>query len=182
MAAFFNPERPMAESFDDFSEEKSKSQIKRELHALQALGERLTTLKPEMQDRLPLSDDMRRALEAAPKHKTHIARKRHIQYLGKLMRDQDVDAILAVVDQLDSSTREYNERFHALERWRDRLIGGSDDTLEEFVGHYPETDRQHLRGLIRHAQHEIAHNKPPTATRKVFKYIRELDERKRGLL
>ncbi|MNF54164.1 hypothetical protein D3C84_355850 [compost metagenome] len=166
---------------DDFSGEKSKSQIKRELHALQDLGERLTTLKADVLAKLPLTDALQKALAEAPKHKAHIARKRHLQYIGKLMREQDIDAIVGLIDQLDSSTREYNERFHALERWRDRLIEGGDSALESFVVDYPDTDRQHLRGLIRHAQHEAAHNKPPAAARKVFKYIRDLDETKRGL-
>ncbi|WP_163069463.1 ribosome biogenesis factor YjgA, partial [Acinetobacter baumannii] len=75
-----------------------------------------------------------------------------IQYIGKLMRDQDVDAIVALIDQVDSSTRQYNERFHALERWRDQLIAGGDAALDAFVGEFPECDRQHLRGLVRHAQ------------------------------
>ncbi|WP_271410817.1 ribosome biogenesis factor YjgA [Pseudomonas sp. Q1-7] len=172
----------MPEFFDDdFSGEKSKSQVKRELHALQELGERLTTLKPDVLAKLPLSDALQKALAEAPKHKAHVARKRHIQYIGKLMREQDIEAIVSLIDQLDSSTREYNERFHALERWRDRLIEGGDAALESFVADYPDTDRQHLRGLIRHAQHEAAHNKPPAAARKVFKYIRDLDESKRGL-
>ncbi|SDT90254.1 ribosome-associated protein [Pseudomonas pohangensis] len=171
----------MSEQFDDFSEEKSKSQVKRELHALQDLGERLTTLKPDLLAKLPLTEPLQKALADAPKHKAHIARKRHMQYIGKLMRDADVDAISALIDQLDASTRQYNERFHGLERWRDRLLGGDDSTLEAFVSEYPETDRQQMRSLIRHAQHEAAHNKPPAAARKVFKYIRELDEIQRGL-
>jgi ribosome-associated protein len=172
----------MSEFFDDdFSGEKSKSQVKRELHALQELGERLTTFKADVLAKLPLTDALQKALAEAPKHKAHVARKRHLQYIGKLMREQDVEAIVSLIDQLDSSTREYNERFHALERWRDRLIEGGDAALESFVADYPDTDRQHLRGLIRHAQHEAAHNKPPAAARKVFKYIRDLDEAKRGL-
>lgn len=171
----------MAEFHDDFSEEKSKSQVKRELHALQELGERLTTLKADMLARLPLTDALRKALEEAPRHTAHAARKRHIQFIGKLLRDQDLDAINVLLEQIDSSTRQYNERFHALERWRDRLIGEGDQALEGFFELYPEADRQHLRGLIRHAQHEAAHNKAPTAARKIFKYIRELDEVQRGL-
>ena len=165
---------------DDF-EEKSKTQVKRELHALQDLGARLATLKPDVLDRLPLSDALRKALGDAPKHTAHIAKKRHLQYIGKLMRGQDVEAIMVLVDQLDTSTRQYNERFHALERWRDRLVAGNDETLEAFVLDYPETDRQHLRSLVRHAQHEAARNKPPAASRKIFKYIRDLDESQRGL-
>ena len=106
----------MSEQFDDFSGEKSKSQVKRELHALQDLGERLTAFKPEQLERLPLSDALLKALLEAPKHKAHAARKRHIQYIGKLMRSQDIEAITALLDQMDASTRQYNERFHALER------------------------------------------------------------------
>lgn len=171
----------MSEKNDDFSEEKSKTQVKRELHALQDLGERLTTLKPDLLAKLPLTEPLQKALADAPKHKAHIARKRHLQYIGKLMRDADVDAISALIDQLDASTRQYNERFHGLERWRDRLIGGDDATIDAFVAEFPQTDRQQLRSMIRHAQHEAAHNKPPAAARKVFKYIRELDEVQRGL-
>ncbi|MDN4149458.1 DUF615 domain-containing protein, partial [Pseudomonas tohonis] len=74
-----------------------------------------------------------------------------------------------------------NGRSHTRGRGRARLIGGDDSTLESFVVEYPETDRQHLRSLIRHAQHEAARNKPPAAARKVFKYIRDLDETQRGL-
>ena len=171
----------MSDYLDDFSEEKSKTQVKRELHALVDLGERLTTLKPDLLNRLPLTDGLRRALAYAPKHTANIARKRHILFIGKLMRDQDIDAILTLIDQLDASTRQYNERFHGLERWRDRLLGGDDAVLDSFVGDYPEADRQHLRQLIRQAQHEAAQSKPPAASRKIFKYIRELDEAKRGL-
>ncbi len=61
------------------------------------------------------------------------------------------------------------------------LIAGDDGVLEKFVIDYPEADRQQLRSLIRQAQHELAQNKPPASSRKIFKYIRELDETQRGL-
>ncbi|WP_425913413.1 ribosome biogenesis factor YjgA [Pseudomonas sp. GWSMS-1] len=171
----------MSEYLDDFSGEKSKTQIKRELHALQDLGQRLTTLKLDLLNKLPLTDELRRALAEAPKHTANAAKKRHVQFIGRLMRDQDVESILTLLDQLDASTRQYNERFHNLERWRDRLLNGTDETLEAFVVEYPEADRQHLRQLIRQGQHELAQNKAPAASRKIFKYIRELDEAQRGL-
>lgn len=171
----------MSEYLDDFSEEKSKTQVKRELHALQDLGQRLAALKPDLLNKLPLTEELRTALAEAPRHTANSAKKRHTQFIGRLMRDQDTDAILTLLDQLDASTRQYNERFHGLERWRDRLLNGNDETLESFVSEYPEADRQHLRQLIRQGQHEAAQNKAPAASRKIFKYIRELDETKRGL-
>lgn len=171
----------MSDYLDDFSGEKSKTQIKREFHALQDLGQRLAALKPDLQNKLPLTDGLRRALEESPKHTANAAKKRHMQFIGKLMRDQDIEAILTLLDQLDASTRQYNERFHNLERWRDRLITGNDEVLEKFVAEYPDADRQHLRALIRHALHEAAQEKAPASSRKIFKYIRELDESQRGL-
>lgn len=166
----------MDESLDDpLFEEKSKSQIKRELHALQALGERLGTLKPEQQARLPLTDPLRQALQDAPKHHSNIARKRHFQYIGKLMRDQDIGAIQAILDQADSASRAYNERFHALEQWRDRLLSKDEAALPAFFSRYPEADHQHLRNLVRQARQEAERGKPPSAARKLFKYLRELD-------
>jgi len=172
----------MVDSYDAFDEgEKSKTQIKRELQALVEMGERLTTLKPDTLAKLPLTDELRAALEEHKRHTANEAKRRHRSFIGKLMRDQDLDAINALLDQLDASSRQYNERFHNLERWRDRLIGGTDEVLEKFVQEYPDADRQQLRSLIRQAQHEQKTNKPPTATRKIFKYIRDLDESQRGL-
>ncbi|WP_322982189.1 ribosome biogenesis factor YjgA, partial [Pseudomonas sp. C11] len=76
----------MTDSYDEFSLEKSKSQVKRELHALQDLGESLTTLKADLLAKLPLTDALRSALAEAPKHTANAARKSHIQFIGKLMR------------------------------------------------------------------------------------------------
>ena len=172
----------MVDSYDAFDEgEKSKTQIKRELQALVDMGERLTTLKPDTLAKLPLTDELRKALEEHKKHTANEAKRRHRSFIGKLMRDQDLDAINALLEQLDASSRQYNERFHNLERWRDRLIEGTDEVLEKFVQEYPDADRQQLRSLVRQAQHELKTNKPPTAARKIFKYIRDLDEVQRGL-
>lgn len=161
---------------NEFIEEKSKSQIKREFLALQDLGVRLAGMKPEILNRMPLNDALRKALDESAKHTSHIARKRHNQYLGKLLRGHDVDAIQQVLDQFDSASREYNNRFHQLERWRDRLLDEGDAALQELMQEYPEIDSQHIRGLVRHAQHERAREKPPAAARKLFRYLREVAE------
>lgn len=161
---------------DDFSEEKSKSQIKREFLALQDLGVRLAGLKPDMLARMPLNDALQRALEEHPRHTSHIARKRHSQYLGKLLRGHDLEAIQQVLDNFDTSSREYNNRFHRLEYWRDRLLDEGDNALQELMEEYPDIDSQHIRGLVRHAQHERAREKPPAAARKLFRYLREVAE------
>ncbi len=166
----------MSEQFEEEYEEKSKSQIKREFLALQDMGARLAEMKPEILNRLPLNDALRKALEESARHTKHIARKRHNQYLGKLLRGHDIEAIQQVLDNFDTASREYNNRFHQLERWRERLLDEGDSALQELMQEYPDIDSQHLRGLIRHAQHERAQEKPPAAARKLFRYLREVAE------
>ncbi|HDZ56004.1 MAG TPA: DUF615 domain-containing protein [Pseudomonas xinjiangensis] len=155
---------------------KSKTQVKRELHQLQDLGRRLTELKPAQLDKLELTDKLRAALDEAHRHTARGALKRHLSFVGKLMRDQDIEAIQAYVDRLDSSSQAHAQHFHQLERWRDRLLTGNAEDQEAFIARYPQTDRQNLRQLIRQASKEAAENKPPAASRKLFKLIRETVE------
>lgn len=157
-------------------EGKSKTQVKRELDQLKELGRRLTELKPAQLDKLQLTDKLRAALDEAHRHTARGALKRHLSFVGKLMMDQDVEAIQAYVDRLDSSSQAHAQHFHNIERWRDRLLTGEQAEQEAFIAQYPQTDRQNLRQLIRQATKEAAENKPPAASRKIFKLVRETVE------
>lgn len=157
-------------------DEKSKGQLKREMHALQELGQRMLELKPAQLDKLALTEKMRDALEEAHRHTARGALKRHMNYVGKLMREQDVDAIQTYLDRLDSSSKVHAQFFHELERWRDRLLTGDAEQQQAFMEAYPEADRQTVRQLVRQASKEAAENKPPAASRKLFKLIREVAE------
>lgn len=170
----------MTDLFDDANlgdeeELKSKTQIKREMHALQELGSKLLQQKTEVLDKLDLNAEMRAAIEEMKRIKSHEARRRHLQYIGKLMRDVDVEQVQEMIDRQEAGTQAHARHFHQLELWRDKLIA-SDDHLEGFVETYPEADRQHLRQLLRNARKEAEQNKPPATARKLFKYIRELAE------
>lgn len=158
-------------------EEKSKSQIKREMQAYQELGRRLVELKPAQLEKLPLTDKLRAALEEAHRHTARGALKRHLSFVGKLMREQpELEAIQSYVDRQDSSSQAHAQYFHQLERWRDRLLTGSAEEQEAFIAAYPDADRQTIRQLVRQAQKEAAENKPSAAARKLFKMIRQVAE------
>ncbi|MDE1462731.1 ribosome biogenesis factor YjgA [Spartinivicinus poritis] len=165
------------EQFDDEELEfKSKTQVKKEMHALQAMGERLITLPAKVFERLPLTPRLREALEETKRITSFNARKRHFQFIGKLMRDQDLETIQNVLNHFDTASDEYNRQFHLMERWRDRLLAEGNTALAEFVEAYPAADRQHLRQLIRNALKEQQQSKPPAGSRKLFRYIRDLAE------
>ena len=161
---------------DDDIEYVSKSEIKREMHALKDMGARLMVMKPSMLDKLPLNERLRNALDESKRIKSHNARKRHLGFIGKLMQDQDIEPIEQFLARLDSSSEEYNRHFHQLERWRDRLIAEGQPALTEYLDKFPAADHQHIRQLVRNAKKEAELEKPPAAARKLFKYLREVGE------
>ena len=160
---------------DQYDDEKSKSQVKREMQAYQELGRRLMDVKPAQLDKLELTDKLRAALEEAHRHTARGALKRHLNFVGKLVREQpDIEAIQALVDRLDSNTQAHAHYFHQLERWRDRLLTGKPEEQEAFLEVYPAADRQTIRQLVRQATKEATENKPPAAARKLYKLIRDI--------
>ena len=166
-------QRPEPIDIDEQEERPSKSQLKREMHALQALGETLIAMKPAERARFPLSDDMLRAIEETSRIRSHEGRRRHMQYVGKLIRKEDLTAIQGVFDAIEQEKEQRDHAFHRLEKWRDRLVDEGDDAVDLFMADYPNADRQALRQLVRNARKEREQGKPPTSSRKLFKPLRD---------
>ena len=166
-------QRPEPIDIDEQEERPSKSQLKREMHALQALGEPLIAMKPAERARFPLSDDMLRAIEETSRIRSHEGRRRHMQYVGKLIRKEDLTAIQGVFDAIEQEKEQRDHAFHRLEKWRDRLVDEGDDAVDLFMADYPNADRQALRQLVRNARKEREQGKPPTSSRKLFKHLRD---------
>ena len=77
---------PPALSTADAPHIPSKSQRKRDAHALQALGVQLVALSAVQLTRLDLPETLHEAVGAAQRMRAHGARTRQMQYIGKLMR------------------------------------------------------------------------------------------------
>src|SRR5690606_19502410 len=144
----------------------SKTQRKRDMHALQELGNQLVELGPDQLRQLPLSDTLHGAIIEARRITSREARRRQMQYVGKLMRNADAQAIRHQLEIWRHGTDEDTRAMHHLEALRDVLID-SDDALTEFLQTYPATDVQALRALIRAARKEaqqnaqLGENQPP---------------------
>ena len=158
--------------FEDEEGEKSKTQIKKEMQALQDLGVAITKLTKEQQAKIPLEGSLRQAIEEAPKINSNSAKKRHMQFIGKLMRGADHEAIEAAYSEIMEAAHRSARQHHLLEQWRDELIGSA-EALPRFIEQYPHVDRQQLRQLCRAAQKESAQNKPPASARKLFRLVRD---------
>lgn len=165
----------MQEEFEDENEDvKSKSQVKRDMHELTQLGTRLSELPSNELMRIPLGDTLRNAVEKAPSVTANSARKRHLQYIGKLMRSADIDNIRAELDAISDEKDAVTRQLHSIENWRAKLISAEKENLPLFLNKYPNTDTQILRQLLRACQKEKQNNKPPANFRKLFKFIRDV--------
>ena len=160
---------------EDEYEGVSKSELKREAERWQALGEKLADLTPAVWKNLPISENLMNALEESKRIKQFGARKRHFNYIGKLMRDEDVEAIQNQVDLLDPSSEAYGRRQRHFELWRTRLLEDSNG-LNDFIDQHPDVDRQQLRNLVRNAQKETSgeNGKPGKQYKALFQYIKTL--------
>jgi len=154
----------------------SKSQRKRDALAVQDLGRRLVELAPATLGRLGLSERLTAAVEETRKVTSHSARRRQLRWLAKVIASEDSEGVQRLLQTMDIEHDADNRRFHALERWRERLLEEADAALPALLERYPRADRQQLRTLIRAARKEREQDKPPAAARKLFRYLRELEE------
>jgi ribosome-associated protein len=151
----------------------SKTRRKKEMHALQDLGEVLVGLNASQLAGLELPERLGDAIEQARKISGFEARRRQMQYIGRLMRDIDAAPIAARVQQLQTEHQRVNARQHEIERWRDRLLG-DEAALTELAQTYAGIDTQQLRTLLRNARKEQAQGRPPHATRALFRALRDV--------
>jgi len=160
-------------SFDDRPEPPSKTKRKQEMHALQDIGEQLVGLNKDRLAQINLPETLLDAVIEAKRLTGHEARRRQMQYLGKLMRSVDEEPIRAKLDEWNNVTRVQGAKFNLLERWRERLLT-DEKALSELVVEYARADIQQIRTLIRNAQKEAAAGKPPKSSRALFKLLREM--------
>ncbi|WP_180682013.1 ribosome biogenesis factor YjgA [Tepidicella baoligensis] len=165
--------------------EVSKTDLKKRSDRLQALGEQLLTLRPGLMDTLDLPDKLIEAIAEA-KRITHFeGKRRQMQFIGKLMRQLDDDAVAAIETALQvqhQSSAADTLRLHQAEQWRERLIA-DDQALQDWLTLDPDADLQHLRSLIRQArkdaQAQRAAERPGEAQRhgrsyrEIFQIVRE---------
>ncbi len=161
---------------NNFTNEKSKTQIKKEMGDLQKIGQRLVTLNKEQLKKIGLNEILLDAILLAQKITSHEAKRRQNQFIGKLMRnlpEQEIALILEYFDILDGKSQQQTQLLHFLENWRQKLIE-NEESLTEFLQEYPHTDIQTLRNLIRNARKEKELNKPPKAFREIFALLKTI--------
>ena len=161
---------------DEIDYGPSKSQVKRECHHLVDVGEEILKLSSEDIRSLQLPDELDAAIATALKIKSRSGLKRQRLYIGKLLRSMDSESIESQLRKIQHRHDTNTAQFKRLEKWRDSLIDNDKQTLNEVISHFPDIDRQHINQLIRAAHQEKQRGKPPAASRKLFKYLRDMEE------
>jgi ribosome-associated protein len=164
----------------------SKTRVKNAMHDLQALGEKLCLLPKKKRLHLPVSELTQAAFEEYDRIKSKEAKRRHIQYIGKLMRNEEVEKLQRHLDILDPCSDLQNQMSKQAESWRSRLLNSNDTmALTDFIEHYPCVNAQLLRQLCRNSLAETKKTEPAEHTqegnaayqtksgKKLFKLIRE---------
>lgn len=126
----------------------SKTRRKKEMHDLQDFGETLLDLPAATLAKLPLDDRTAQAVADWKKMKTWEAKRRHLQYMGRLLREGNGEDVRAAYEEITDPSR-----LTRAERQRDALVAG-DDAVQEFIADHPGVDVQHLRQLVRNARKE----------------------------
>lgn len=171
--------RKKKEAFDWEDEDQeeiiwvSKSEIKRDAEDLKQLGEKLVNLTKANLTKVPLDDSLKDAIELAQRLQKE-ARRRQLQYIGKLLRSIDAEPIREALEKIENKHNQQQAMLHKLEILRDELVAKGDAALTDLLNEYPSADRQQLRNLIRAAQKEKEQNKPSKAYREIYQILKTL--------
>lgn len=152
----------------------SKTRRKREMHELQSLGAALVALPETRLHEMQLESELLEALLEAKRIRSHEAKRRQLQYIGRLMRELDPEPIRARLAALEGSSAQATAAHRRLEALRERLLA-DDAALTRYASEHPGADLQEIRALIRNARKEQKEGKPPRAYRELFRALKTLE-------
>lgn len=136
-------------------DEISKTQIKREADTLKVLGKELVALNKKQLAQLPCSELLFHSISVAHKiMDKNEALRRQIQYIGKVLRNEDCDAIRTAIDKLNNKHQQLTHATQRLEKLRDELVAQGDSKINEVLEQFPSLERQKLRQLVRQVNKE----------------------------
>jgi ribosome-associated protein len=149
----------------------SRSQVKREHLALQALAEQLVALPRATLEGLSFGEATWIAINETARIKDQRALRRHFKRIANCLARENAEPLQALLAQREAQARAASARQHELERWRQRLIEEGDEALGELIEAYPRVDRQQLRSLVRAAQRDTERGRAD-APRRLFRHLR----------
>ena len=139
---------------------------------LQAIGAALVELNDAQLKSFDLPDELAAAIQEMRRTKSHEGKRRQVQYIGRIMRKVDGEAIATKLDLMKQPARQQVARLHRAEQWRERLLKDA-DAFEQLAPLRPDADLAPLRKLVHETHDERAKSRPPRAYRELFRALSE---------
>jgi ribosome-associated protein len=157
------------------AERPSKSARKRAAHAAQDLGEALIGLPDGELEALALPEQLAAAVRVARRITSRAGAARQRQYIGKLMRQVDLEPIRAALAARSARDARETERFRRIENWRERLITEGEAALAELAQWHPAIEVSAWRRRVAAARTERqGTGANGAASRELFRALRAL--------
>ncbi len=151
----------------------SKTRLKEEATKLQKLGEKLTTYKSEILRKLSISDRLIAAIEEYNRlPNSHGARRRQLQFIGKLMRDCDYEAITREIERLENPRQAANPLQQEADNWCEKILVGGDPEINRLLESHPQMERQFLRQISREFNRADEKSRP-RLRKKLLEYLQD---------
>lgn len=156
---------------------KSRSQKKRESSAVQSIGVTLTTLAESELRAMGAPETLIAAIADWKNFSRHEAKRRQMQYIGKLMRELNILELQDKLAEHLAPSREETHTLHAVEKLRDLIVNAKDVELEKklaaLVAAHPRLALPQLRHLALATREERTKKRPPKAYRELFRYLKQ---------
>ena len=160
------------QSNDQDQEFESRTQKKHFAHSMVDLAHKLAEMKHSDMILLPISEQIIDSVVASKKITSHIARKRHFQFIGKLLLNSDHEAVIQAMEDKSKQHEAGLIRQPFISHWSEKVIE-NDNIIDQLYETHEFTDIQALRQLVRMVKKQKGDTKKQK--RKLFEHIRFLD-------
>jgi ribosome-associated protein len=155
----------------------SKTKQKEQSQTIKNFGLYLTELPQAILEALSMNDVTLHALLGYKKMYSNLAKKRHLMFIGKCLRHENIFMIEEKIDDIYKKKqkpilpKKSDSILLSLEKIIHSLLSSSDQNIEQFLIEHPQLERQKLKQLIRHQR--IKNKKTPnTSHEKLMSYLR----------
>ncbi|MBW8182804.1 ribosome biogenesis factor YjgA [Shewanella nanhaiensis] len=160
--------------FDHDEDYVSRADAKREIAIYQELGMKLVALSKTQLSKLELDELIYDNVLKTKTIKVNTeAYRRHLQYIGKLMRNVDIEALQQDIKNVLNQNSNESAKQNVAEKLKDQLITEGDDAVQALIEKHPGLERQKLRQLIRQTKKELT-KKPDQASKSAVELVKYL--------
>ena len=167
------PKRYTEEDFDSLEGRASKTEQKKAVQRMAALGEQLAQLSIKQIQKLPVDERLIDALLEVQNISSFEARRRQFQRVGKLLRNEDETVILSYLTPQQGAKKQAQ-----LMRWVDRMIEQGDPAINEFSKIYNASERhtlrQHVLRINRDKTQQVAEADLEATKMKFINYVQQV--------